>query len=667
MKNAIHTLLVLAATATAAGAADFPALAEKAAKYQSGGDVVPLREFERALVATIDRPADRAQAEAALIRMLAPDATYEAKRFACERLSEFGSDAAVPAIAALLGADETAGIACAALGGTASPKAGEALRHALASAKGGARIQIVSALGLRGDTGSVPLLAGLARDPDAGLARAATAALGGIPAGPARDALAALRKDARPELADDVAAASLNAAARLVAGGDRAAAASICNDVLGSAKSPYIRRGAYSALLRTDEDGGMARIRAALAASPRDALLVPVAIAQVPTLKAADASATFAALMPGLGAAEQVWMIEALAVRADPGARDAVRARVSAADAGVRRAAIAAVGRLEDASAVPLLAASLAAATAAEDRSALESALAGLRGGDATDNALVAAMQQAKAEAKPGLVGILARRGARSALPALLAETEAEDVAVARAAYQAIAKLGGPGDVPALIGRLVKVKDGTLRGDAETAAARALARMPDAAQRSKAVMAALAANPGADARGALLRLLSVAGDAAALGSLRAAMTDGEASIRDAAVRGLAGWPDASAWEPVLAVLQKPESDAHRALAFQGLVRMAATQNRAPDAALLARYRQLMEGVRTDDDRKLILGALAGVAHPEALPLVLPLLDQPAVRPEAILALKAIIPAVKPSHPKEAVEAWKKMKAAEGQP
>ena len=109
MNNAIRSLLILAAATTTAGAADLSALANRAATYQSGGDAAPLRELDRALAATVDRPADRPQAEAALIRLLAADATYEARRFACERLAEHGSETAVPVLAALLTDGATVG------------------------------------------------------------------------------------------------------------------------------------------------------------------------------------------------------------------------------------------------------------------------------------------------------------------------------------------------------------------------------------------------------------------------------------------------------------------------------------------------------------------------------------------------------------------------------
>jgi HEAT repeat protein len=665
MKNALRLLLIpVMAAATAAGAADLSALADRAARYQSGGDVIPIRELERALVATIDAPADRAQAEAALIRMLAADAAFEARRFACERLSEYGTDAAVPALAGLLGAEETAGIACTALGGIRTEKAAEALRAALTVSKGPTRVQVISALGLRRDEPSSAALAGLARDTDAAVARAAIAALGRIASPGAVAALAALRKDAPAALADDVAAASLDAAERMA---DRAGAVAICAEVLKTARAEHLLRGAYAALLRADPDGGLARIRAALRAMPREAILVPVAIARVAELKDAGTSKTLGAMLPGLLSDEQVWMIEALAVRGDADARAAIRGQVSSTNAAARRAALAAVGRLEDAAAVPLLVSALAGAAMAEDKAAAEQALACLRGGSVTDSAIAAAMRKAQGGERAAMIGLLARRGASAAVPALLIESDSADPAIARAAYQALSKLAGAAEVPALLQRLAKAGDGALRGEAEAATARAISRMPDAAAKSKAVRGALAANPGIEARGALLRLLAVAGDATALEAIRKALADGDARVRDAAVRALATWPDAAGWDALAVVFQKPENDAQRALAFGGLVRMTRTLNAKPDDALIARYQLLVDGLRTDEDRKQILGALAGVAHPAALDIAVPMLDVPAVRAEAILALKGIIPAVKPSHPKEAVEAWKKMKAAEGQP
>lgn len=659
--------LSVALIGAAAGAANPDDIATRAARYESGGDIGPILQVERMLGESIGHPARRTQAEAALIRMLAPDATFEARRFACERLAVFGSDAALPAIAALLKDEPTIGLACIALGGLPSDRATALLIDALPAAGPDGRLQIISALGRRGEAAAVPALAALARDADAGLARAAIAALGRIPAQPARDALADLRTSSRGETGPDLAAATLDSAGRLAEHGDAAAAAAIYSETLQTAPCPHIRRGAYEALLHLDADGGMARIQSTLLASPRDALLVPVAIAHVARMNNPDASKMFAAAVTNLPPAEQAWMIESLAVRSDADARAAIRAQVASAHSEVRLASIAAVGRLEDGSAVPLLAARLAGGSDAEDKRAADLALTGLRGGAATDQAILDAMVQARGEARVALIGVLARRGAGTAAPALLAEADGADPAAARAAYQAMAKIGGTEHIPALMDRLVAMKDEALRADAETAAGRALARLPDAAARSRILLDALAATPGPEARGSLLRLLSVAGDAAALAAVRSAMADGDARVRDAAVRALSGWSDASAWDAVEAVYRNPESAAHRALAYRGLVRMAGGTGTSPDAAMMERYRMLAGEARSDDERKLLLGALAGVTHPDAMALALPMLDNPGVRAEAILALRRIISTVKPTHPKEAIAAWKLMKEAEAQP
>lgn len=654
-------------TGLAAPAADSGDLATHAATYESGGDVGPLRTIDRQLLASAGDAVKRAEMEAVLIRMLAPDATFEARRFACERIAVFGTDASLPALAPLLEKEETAGIACFALAGLPSGNASEILRAAMAAAPPGARLQIVGALGSRGDAGAVKALAGVARDADTALAGAAIAALGRISAAPSRDALAVLRREARPETADAVAAASLETADRLASAGDRAAAAALCDEMLRPVRAPHIRRGAFAALLRLDSDGGMARIRTTLSRKPPDPLLAPVAVAHVPGLKAAGVSRKFGAMLPSLPAGVQVWLIEALALRADADAREIIHAHAGSLEPGLRRAAIAATGRLGDASAVPLLSKALADAKSPEDVAAAELAMVALRGDEATHRAIVDAMRKADGGNRLTLIEILARRGARTAVPDLLGVAGGSDPAAARAAFQALAKVAGPENLPALLDRLVVLKDEALRPDAENAAARAMARGAAGQARSQSVFALLAAGPAVEGKCSLLRLLPVAGDSASLAALQSALADGDPRIRETAVRGLAAWPGAAAWDAMAGVYQRPESDMLRALALRGLVRMAGELNAQPGPALVERYRHLLAGVRGDDDRKLILSSLAGAAGPDALLLALPLLDIPGVRAEAALAVERMAGAIKATHPDAARDALKKLRGNSGKP
>ncbi len=580
---------------SAADVAGLDALASAVAKYESGADLEPQRRFEQLLRESVGDPGRRIECEAALIRLLAPEATFEAKRFACNNLAVYGSEASLPALAALLKQEETVGIACFALGRFPSAKAGDLLRAVLKDARGQARVQLVVSLGLRAEPESVKPLVGLARDADSAVARAAIRSLGAIEAASAREALAELRRDAAPVLAADVAAASLNGAERLIAAGDKVLAVAVCEDLLQSSLPPNIRRGAFGMLLRNDADEGVRRIRSVLEARPSDAVLVPVAIAHVTLLRGAGVSKEFGGLLSRLTSSDQVLLIEALACRGDADARAVLREQVVAADLDVRRAAIGAVGKLEDASAVALLMQALKAAATPEETKDVQIAFASLGGGETTDKAIGEALRQAEGKDKVLLISVLSRRSGSTAVSLLLAQSGESDGEIARAANQA----------------LVRIAD--------------------------------------------------TGDSVSLAALQKAITGGDAQVREAALRTLAAWRGVAAWDTLIGIYLKPENDTHRALALRGLVKVAGECNAQPDAVLIGRYRQLLAGAQSDADRKMVLNTLAGVAHPEALALALPLLQVPGVRAEAAQAVERIAQALQKTHPDVSRDALRKLK------
>ena len=580
--------------AMAETAADLDSLVARGAKYESGENAEPLRHIERLLCEAVGNPGRQAELEAALIRLLAPDATFEAKRFACTQLAVHGSEVSLPALASLLKQEETVGIACFALGGQRSVKAGDVLRAALPEAKAAALLQLVSTLGHRAEAESAEPLARLARDADAAVAVAATRALGFIDTPAARDAVAALRQEARPALAAAVAEASLGGAGQLTASANPAAAAMICEALLTPAFPPHIRRGVFGLLLRGDADGGAQRVRKALDARPPDTVIAAVAIAHIPALRGKGISATFGGVLPRLPPSEQVLLIGALARLADADARAILRAQVGAADPGVRQAAIAAVGSLEDASAVMLLSKALAQASTPEETKEAQLALASLRGGEKTDRAIGDAVRQAAANNKPPLMVVLSRRGGPASVSVLLEQSGDPDKTVARAASQA----------------LIRIADG--------------------------------------------------GDSAALAALQAAVAGGAAPVRETALRTLAAWRGVAAWDTLAGVFLETGNSAQHALALRGLVRIAGEGNAHPDAALIERYRTLLAGARRDEDRKLILSVLAGVGHPDALALALPLLEVPGVRGEAAGAVQRMAAAIQTTHPDAARSALQKL-------
>lgn len=244
------TLLFCSAMAAepAAPPANLAQLAAEVAGYESGASLEPLRRIEILVGQSAGNSDLRNELETVLAKLITGNATYEAKRFACQQLAVMGSDRSLPAVGELLKRNETVGIACLALGTRLSIKASALLRESLSSLRGAARAQVVDALGDRRDTASVTLLIHLARDPDLTTAEAAITALGKIANRPARDAIAGLRKEGNPALARAVLDASLRVADTLAAAGDRKAVAALYNELSQPAQPPFVRRAAEAAL-----------------------------------------------------------------------------------------------------------------------------------------------------------------------------------------------------------------------------------------------------------------------------------------------------------------------------------------------------------------------------------------------------------------------------------
>ena len=640
-------------------AADFDALVGEAAAYESGRSAQPLRQIEQRLRESAGDSIQRQQLEKTLVRLLLPSATYEARRFACQQLASYGTQSSLPALAELLKGPDTVGIACLALCTHPATRANDVLREALIASSGAGRVQIVLALGERRDTLSVPTIAKLARDPNTATATAAIAALGKIADDEALKLLSSLRRPGDPNRVRAAVMASLVAADYVMEGGSPGAAAEIYEELLASSQPLYVRRAALEGLLRTDADGGQKRILDVL--DGQDVLLKPSAIARIATLTSPDASRQFARELPRLRPDDQVLLIEALAARNDQDARAAVIEQVSATSPMVRRAAIMVLTEIGDASAAAVLSKALSPIGSADDQRVIVTALSNLKGSEAVDESIITSLKSSSAPVRAILIEVLNRRGCTAAVPVLLDEAVRSDPAVAEEAFRALGKLASSDMVTPLVERLVALQAPSARKAAETAAAKVLAKLPDPALRSAAILGPLMQPKDTETRCSLIGLLRVCGNPVALEALKTAMQDPDPSIRDAALRTLTAWPDSAAWDLLAEVYRQPAALREHRLALEGLVRLAYKENISPTAALIDRYRELLQYARDDTELKSILSALAGCAHPDALTFVLPLRENAQVKAEAEIAVRKIAEAIRDKHPDAARDALEQLK------
>jgi HEAT repeat protein len=245
--NATNSNPVLAAADGAPPEAEKPDPVEQAfqdvLKYELGGTRKALYVLEDHINRTYGDAAARKEIVGRLLAMLEnADASAGCKDFACKKLMLMAGPESVPALAKLVGDDESlAALGRYALEQMPQPEAGAALRDALGRTKGRVLIGVINSLGVRKDAQAVAALVRLLADKDAAVAAAAAAALGKIGGSQATAALRAARSKAAPEVRAEIRPALLACAEGLLASGNKDEAEAIHRELSGEDEPEWIR------------------------------------------------------------------------------------------------------------------------------------------------------------------------------------------------------------------------------------------------------------------------------------------------------------------------------------------------------------------------------------------------------------------------------------------
>ncbi len=185
-----------------------------------------------AAVVTAAMPARAAtENERALIAILQSDAPKKDKAITCKKLAVFGSQQAVPALAALLPDKELTSWARIALEAIPGPAADKALREALGKVQGRVLIGVINSIGVRRDANAVDDLKSQLHNNNAQVAAAAALALGRIGNPPATRVLAQSLASAPGDVRSAVAEGCVLCAERLLADGKAKAAVRLYDKV----------------------------------------------------------------------------------------------------------------------------------------------------------------------------------------------------------------------------------------------------------------------------------------------------------------------------------------------------------------------------------------------------------------------------------------------------
>ncbi len=591
---------------------------------------------KRMLNATAD---ERAAGELRLVAALnAPGTTANARHAICRLLSRFGSESAVPAVAANLSDSDVSHMARYALeriGGTA---ACAALRNALPALTGKQLIGAAAAVGRLRDHDAVPYLVGLLDSPQPDVAAATAKALGEIGGADAVAALQEALADERPAHKAALYDALLRCAERAATDQD--------DQQTALALYQELNRDTRPALIRTAALDGLVRLRGADAVPLlTDMLRSPdpetqaTAAQYVRDIDVAQAAETFAGQLVSLQPPAQIALLSALRDRGDQTAKPAVTNALESADADVRTAAVAALRKLGDATDVEVLALAAAGARGPEQDSICD-AIAALEGED-VDAAILGASEHEKAGVRAVAIRAAARRNIPGAGDAVLRRIIDQNRQVRKIAFDTLPGFVGPDAFPALLSCLVATESAVDRENVSTALAAVCLAQDDADAAVASLMCAAITATDVPVRAALLRTLGRTGHQAALPLVSAALEDPRADVQEAGVRALCDWPDPRALPKLVEFVQQTDSPLLSVLALRGALRLLGMPHDRTAEQDLDIYATLMGAADRPDEKRLVLGGLAELRSVEAMDLVTPCLADPGTVTEAALALATL--------------------------
>ena len=593
---------------------------------QSKRDVVAL---ERLVGAVSSDVAESRAMAAKLAAAMESSATPDCKLILCQQLALVGTAAEVPVLVRHLGDGQLGQAAQFALERIPGDASLAALRDALKTADGKAKAGVIQALAVRRDERSVPAIAGMIASPDRTTAVTALLALGQLGSNQAEQALTAAEAKLSAELRPVLSEALLHCAARRQEAGQAAEALALYEKLMAGGHPKAVRTESLIARARLLGPKGNALILEALTGS--DATLQTAAVA---ALRARPDDALLQAIVGRFDSLAPLIQPAVIAIFAEREIRSAAPAVARAAASKkppIRRAALAAIGVLGDASHVPVLLGLVG--TADPDEVKLIGQSLGRLCGPGVNESLLATLDCPNSAVRCQTIRALETRGAVAAVPRLLALSREKDGAVAREAMSAIGKLGSLDDAMRLVAQLDKDAESS---GALTAIGRILRRTG-----GPEPLIAMLPKVSAEQKPLLLGVLRSVGGEKSYQAVRAALEDPAPAVRQVAIETLAGWPDSTPLEDLVAVAEKTSDEKSNILALRGVAQMAPLVKDRQPWHVTPLVAKAMTAARRPEEAKLLLASLGRFQHGSAVNFAAKYLRDPMLGNDAAMAIAQI--------------------------
>ncbi len=572
----------------------------------------------------------------AAVRQLTPDKPLAARLWILRQLGSMGSPECFPEITACLRDSEplVREAARRAMQQIGSPESLNALSNLLPTLADAAdKISVINALATFRPP-PVRTIAPFVEDPNTDVSVAAIIALARCEGNESTIPLFALHKDPDLDPRKKVATqfALLRLAEEYMDSGDSARVDNIQKFMMSGPAFPSLRMAILQSRFSAIQAGYVLDLFAMI--ESENAEILRKTAAQLLAEVTADIGADIAKRLLAARPSARVLYLEALAQRNEVAQTSVIEAQLLTATEGpVRIAAIRALAILGNDQHARSLA-RLAASTEKPVQDAARAALIGLRG-EATNAQLVQLARTGEPAERAECIRAIEKRACDRPIGELLKLAGDPEVAVAKAAFDALATLGAEKDAPALLSALISAPD-AVAGRAESAFAKLAMGNADEVARAQPVIAAIPTTSAA-AQPRLIRVLGRLGGASALTAIRLAAVSKDSQVADAAIRSLAEWSNAEVLPDLKTIAESAESQAHRTLALRGLVRLLRLPSER-DAHESAHWLETALSLATPlNERKLVLSAIGDVKHPKSLAIARSLMSESSLAPEAAIA------------------------------
>ncbi|MFM7180175.1 MAG: protein kinase domain-containing protein [Verrucomicrobiales bacterium] len=241
-------------------------------------------------------------------------------------------------------------------------------------------------------------------------------------------------------------------------------------------------------------------------------------------------------------------------------------------------------------------------------------------GGEGVEDAILVQLGKTKGSIQRKLMGVIAMRGMKDAIPELTNIAITADDENAKTAVQAMSNFADETHAENFMRIMIETKGSGTRMTAKQVMEVLMERAKSKEKLVPAIEKGLASDVSKETQQSSLALLGLTGSPAAAKAIDRVLTTGDVDLKIAAVLALRDWPDDSQLDRLASLATSGNSDAIKTVAFEAFVRALAmnSDRKRTDAQQRAWWGQAEILADTRDKKRVMLNGIAIVPKPFAL-------------------------------------------------